>query len=99
MGGINIRNHHKQNAVYFRIQQNFAFLSIHSQRSDSCITDPRRRMQNTEAEFLSCQVIGSPGFGTERGVAQLPWAGGEVISIEKAELRIFHLRMCLFCTV
>lgn len=56
-------------------------------------------MQNTEAEFLSCHVIGSPGFGTERGAAQLPWAGGEVISIEKAELCIFHFRMCSFCTV
>lgn len=56
-------------------------------------------MQNTEAEFLSCQVIGSPGFGTERGAAQLLWAGGEVISIGKDEVCIFHFKTCSFCTV
>lgn len=55
-------------------------------------------MQNTEAESLSSQVTGSPGFGTERGAAQLTWAGGEVISTEKAELCIFHVRTCSFCT-
>lgn len=55
-------------------------------------------MQNTEAEFLSCHMIGSPGFGTERGAVQTPWAGGEVISIEKAELCIFHFKTCSFYT-
>lgn len=56
-------------------------------------------MQNTEAELLSCQVIGSPGVGTEKGAAQLPWSRGEVSSIEKAELGIFHFRMCSYCTM
>lgn len=44
-----------------------------------------------EAESLNCQVIGSLGFGTERGAAQLPWAGGEVISIQKLSFAFFIL--------
>lgn len=47
-------------------------------------------MQNTEAELLSCQLIDSSGIGTERGAARLPWAGGEVSSMEKVGQCIFH---------
>lgn len=47
MGNINIRNHHQQNAAYFRVQQNFPFLCIHSQRNDSCIT----ALQEEDAEY------------------------------------------------